>query len=62
MAKYQSYVLLFAGIFILPMTLYQKYKDDNDKLPGLVAITPFALAICFSPIYFYRKYTKTLLN
>jgi hypothetical protein len=62
MGKMQTYLLLLAGLTILPYTLYQKYQEDNAKLIKLAAFAPFAFGVCFFPAFYYRRFSKTLIE
>jgi len=62
MGKLQAYLLLLAGLTVLPYTLYQKYEEDNKKLIRLGVFAPFAFVVCFFPAYYYRRFSRTLFS
>lgn len=62
MAKYQTIFIAAAGLVFFPYLMYEKYKQEPEKLATIAVVTPIACGALFMPFLFYRRVSGKILQ
>ena len=61
-AKWQAYLMIYAGVLFIPPLVKQKYEDNPEKIYRLAVYCPIALGFILLPLIFYRRSSKRMLT